>query len=56
MTSRKTSKASDFRYNTGAARVPWDAVGERLREQEIIAVLKFLCPPQAGKSTPHARQ
>ncbi len=36
------SKPSDFRYNTGAARVPWAAVGEDYNVPDIMAVIKFL--------------
>ena len=35
-------KASDFRYNTGATRVPWAAVGENYNAQDLMAVIRFL--------------
>ena len=34
--------SSDFRYNTGAARVPWAAVGENYNERDLMAIVKFL--------------
>ncbi len=33
---------SDFRYNTGEAAVPWDAVGESFNEQDALKMLRFL--------------
>lgn len=35
-------KQSDFRYNTGATRVPWAAVGENYNVLDIMAVVGFL--------------
>jgi len=35
-------KSSDFRYNTGATRVPWAAVGENYNAQDLMEVIKFL--------------
>ncbi len=35
-------KLSDFRYNTGATRVPWAAVGENYNASDIMTVLRFL--------------
>ena len=35
-------KASDFRYNTGDARVPWAAVGEDYNAADLVEVIKFL--------------
>jgi len=37
-------KVSDFRYNTGEARVPWAAVGENINEEDIMEIIKFLIP------------
>jgi dTDP-4-amino-4,6-dideoxygalactose transaminase len=50
------SAASDFRYNSGAARVPWAAVGEPVRESDVAEIVRFLLRPAAGKSTAYARQ
>jgi dTDP-4-amino-4,6-dideoxygalactose transaminase len=33
---------SDFRYNTGKAKVPWAAVGENYNAQDVMAFIKFL--------------
>ncbi|GHU65669.1 spore coat polysaccharide biosynthesis protein SpsC [Spirochaetia bacterium] len=35
-------KASDFRYNTGASKVPWAAVGENYNAQDVGAFVEFL--------------
>lgn len=48
--------AVDFRYNTGPAKVQWDAVGEKLRAEEVFSVLSFLCPAKEGNSQEYARQ
>ncbi|MBQ6830026.1 MAG: DegT/DnrJ/EryC1/StrS family aminotransferase [Clostridia bacterium] len=36
------SKATDFRYNTGATRVPWAAVGENYNVSDLMEIIKFL--------------
>lgn len=46
---QKKEPASDFRYATGKARVPWTAVGESVREEEIMAMMEFLIQPRSGK-------
>lgn len=35
-------KDSDFRYNTGDARVPWPAVGENYNAQDLMEIIKFM--------------
>lgn len=35
-------KATDFRYNTGATRVPWAAVGENYNVNDLVEIVKFL--------------
>ena len=35
-------KATDFRYNTGATRVPWAAVGENYNVHDLMEIIKFL--------------
>jgi len=40
-------RAVDFRYGTGEARVPWAAVGEVVRTEDIAALLQLLIPPPA---------
>ncbi len=44
-----SDRASDFRYSTGAAKVPWAAVGEHLNLDDIEAILRFLVQPQQGR-------
>ncbi len=36
--------SSDFRYDTGEAKVPWAAVGENLNTDDISEIIKFLIP------------
>ena len=35
-------QTTDFRYNTGATRVPWPAVGENYNVKDAVEVVKFL--------------
>ena len=35
-------KSTDFRYNTGATRVPWAAVGENYNVHDLMEIIKFL--------------
>jgi dTDP-4-amino-4,6-dideoxygalactose transaminase len=42
-------KVSDFRYNTGATRVPWAAVGENYNVQDLMAVIKFLAQGEGAE-------
>jgi dTDP-4-amino-4,6-dideoxygalactose transaminase len=42
---RKPSGQSDFRYETGAAKVGWPAVGESMRAADVMRTLEFLLPP-----------
>lgn len=35
-------KQSDFRYNTGATKVPWAAVGENYNVHDLMEIIKFL--------------
>src|SRR5690554_6923388 len=44
MDKEKETKKSDFRYDTGAARVPWSAVGESMNVEDIAAMIRFLIP------------
>jgi len=46
---RKRTDASDFRYDTGEARVPWAAVGENVSDDDVLALVKFLIQPAKGK-------
>jgi dTDP-4-amino-4,6-dideoxygalactose transaminase len=47
--STVSQRASDFRYSTGEAKVPWAAVGEHLNVSDIEAILRFLVQPQQGR-------
>lgn len=38
---------SDFRYDTGEAKVPWAAIGENVNSDDVESIIKFLIP--AGK-------
>ena len=35
-------KSTDFRYNTGATRVPWAAVGENYNVHDLMEIVRFL--------------
>ena len=35
-------QTTDFRYNTGATRVPWAAVGENYNVADLMEIIKFL--------------
>ena len=37
-----SKETSDFRYNTGATKVPWAAVGENYNLQDTMEFVKFL--------------
>ena len=41
----KEKKASDFRYATGPATVPWAAIGEHLGHDDIMRLVSFLMTP-----------
>ena len=49
MASTQNEK-SDFRYNTGAAKVPWDAVAVKPDADLVKAVVRFLV--QEGSDAP----
>ena len=36
------AKTTDFRYNTGATRVPWAAVGENYNAHDLMEIIRFL--------------
>ena len=38
----QNKKSSDFRYNTGEAKVPWAAVGENYNAKDLIEIIRFL--------------
>lgn len=35
-------KSTDFRYNTGATKVPWAAVGENYNASDLMEIIRFL--------------
>ena len=42
MENMEKTKASDFRYNTGEARIPWAAVGENYNADDVLRLIRFL--------------
>jgi len=47
--------ASDFRYATGPAAIPWAAVGESVKTDDVLGLVEFLIPPGDDKKA-YARQ
>ncbi len=47
----KKEKTSDFRYDTGEARVPWSTVGEKINLNDIEEIIKFLIPEGEDSQT-----
>ncbi|HEX2999247.1 MAG TPA: DegT/DnrJ/EryC1/StrS family aminotransferase, partial [Armatimonadota bacterium] len=43
-------EVSDFRYESGAAKVAWSAVGEPVQREEIADILRFLIRPAAERT------
>ena len=54
----KQSEKSDFRYNTGDAKVPWDAVAVKPDPSLVMDVVRFLIGPgtDAGAYATAARK
>ena len=50
------TKASDFRYNSGEAKLPWAAVGENINPQDVAEIVRFLIRPVAGRETEYHQQ
>ena len=42
----QNKKASDFRYNTGDAKVPWAAVGENYNAKDLMEIVRFMMQGQ----------
>lgn len=42
-------KPSDFRYDSGETRVPWEAVGESYNSSDVIEVVQFLMQGSGGE-------
>lgn len=40
----KEKNRSDFRYDTGEAKVPWATVGESVNVDDVLEIIKFLIP------------
>jgi len=53
---KKRQTSADFRYATGAARVPWAAIGENIGSRDILDIVKFLINPADRKKTQYAVQ
>lgn len=56
MPKKKKQASSDFRYDTGAARIPWAAVGENVWQQDLLEIVSFLVGPAEGKKTNYNAQ
>ncbi len=54
--AKKKQTSADFRYATGAARVPWAAVGENVSSKDILDIVQFLIHPANRKKTQYATQ
>ena len=47
--------AADFRYNTGPARIPWTAVGETVKKEDILRLIEFLVPHRKETAAEYRR-
>lgn len=56
MAKRKKKGSADFRYDTGQARIPWAAVGEPVREEDVLELIRFLMPPARKSYTVQFRR
>lgn len=54
--NRQKAGSPDFRYDTGAAKVGWPAVGEPMRVGDVLRTIEFLVPPQPGHQEAYDRQ
>jgi dTDP-4-amino-4,6-dideoxygalactose transaminase len=54
--SRKKQAVGDFRYETGAGKVGWPAVGEPLGIDDLMRTIEFLVPQGAGSPTAYRKQ
>jgi perosamine synthetase len=55
MNRKKTTK-SDFRYETGPAKVGWPAVGEPMRINDVMRLIEFLVPSKFDQQAAYCRQ
>jgi len=44
----KKKQTSDFRYETGDTRIPWEAVGEKVSTEDVSAIVEFFLPQGDG--------
>lgn len=54
--TRQGKSASDFRYDTGPTKVPWPAVGEPMRADDVMRTLEFLIPPLPGSQAEYRQR
>ncbi len=54
MGDKEKEKASDFRYATGPAVVPWAAIGENVNVEDLMKIVSFLIRP--GEDEAHYEQ
>lgn len=54
--NRQKKSLSDFRYDTGPAKVGWPAVGEPMRVDDVLRVIDFLVPPKPDQQAAYRRQ
>ena len=47
----KAKSDTDFRYDTGEAKVPWAAIGENVRLEDMASIIQFLIPPGPDTSS-----
>lgn len=51
----KKKKSTDFRYDTGPAKIAWSAVGEPTRLEDVQALIRFLLPQGKDAKSYEAR-
>lgn len=49
-------KVSDFRYDTGKAKIAWNAVGEPVAGKDVLDVVQFLVPAAKAKAGAYKSQ
>jgi perosamine synthetase len=52
---KMAKEKSDFRYDTGEARVPWNAVGENINIDDLLSIIEFIIP-SSGDETGYQQQ
>ncbi len=56
MKPKKKAQVSDFRYESGVAKVGWPAVGEPMRLDDVMKIVEFLVPTASGSQTAYGRK